>query len=49
VPAINTDDGVRAADKGKPISPKSVERYIESKFGDALDRVRTSMQKLADA
>jgi hypothetical protein len=49
VPAINTDDGIRAAIKGKPISPESVERYIESKFGDALDRVLKAMQKLANA
>jgi hypothetical protein len=49
VPVINTDDGIRAAIKGKPISPESVERYIERKFGDALDRVREAMQKLANA
>jgi hypothetical protein len=49
VPAINTDDGIRAAIKGKPISPENVARYIESKFGDALDRVRKAMEKLASA
>jgi hypothetical protein len=49
VPAINTEDGIRAALKGKPISPPSVERYLEGKFGDDLDRVMKAMQKLAKA
>lgn len=47
VPAINTKDGIRATIKGKPISPASVERYLVEKFGDALDRVKKAMQKLA--
>jgi hypothetical protein len=49
VPAINTDDGIRAAITGKSISPDSVERYLESKFGDDLDRVQKAMQKLNSA
>jgi hypothetical protein len=49
VPAVNTDDGIRAAIKGKPISPESVERYLESKFGDDLDPVQKAMRQLAKA
>lgn len=47
VPAKNTDDGIRATTKGKPISPESVERYLEQKFGEDLDRVEDAMQRLA--
>jgi hypothetical protein len=49
VQAVNTEDGIRAAIKGKPISPDSVERYLEGKFGDDLVRVRKAMQTLAKA
>src|SRR3954469_22848636 len=31
VPAINTDDGIRAVKGGKPIGPESVRRYLEDK------------------
>jgi hypothetical protein len=47
VPAIDTTDGVRAVIKDKPIEPKSVERYLESKFGESLDPVRAAMRELA--
>src|SRR6202035_5270272 len=47
VPAINTPDGVRAVIKNQPIEAKSVERYLESKFGDSLDTVRSAMRGLA--
>ena len=36
VPAINTTEGVRAVTKNQPIEAKSVERYLESKFGESL-------------
>jgi hypothetical protein len=36
VPAIKPTDGVRAVIKNKSIEPKSVERYLESKFGDSF-------------
>lgn len=49
VPAINTDDGVRAVTKGRPIEPGSVERYLESKFGDSLETTRAAMRDLATA
>ena len=49
VPAINTTDGVRAVIKNKPIEAKSVERYLESKFGETLGTVRAAMRDLAKA
>jgi hypothetical protein len=49
VPAINTADGVRTVIKNQHIESKSVERYLESKFGDSLDIARTAMRDLAKA
>jgi len=49
VPAINTTDGVRAVIKNQPIEAKSVERYLESKFGESLGPARTAMRDLAKA
>ena len=49
LPAVNTDQGVRAMIKSKPIEPHAVERYLESKFGDALSKVRKAMTELAKA
>lgn len=47
VPAVHTPDGLRALSKDRPIAPESVERYLVSKFGDALDDVRAAMTTLA--
>jgi hypothetical protein len=49
VPAINTPDGVRAVIKNQPIESKSVERYLESKFGESVGTARTAMHDLAKA
>jgi hypothetical protein len=49
LPAVNTDQGVRAVIKSKPIEPGAVDGYWESKFGDALDEARKGMMKLARA
>lgn len=49
VPAKNTDDGVRAVVKDKPIDPGSVRRYLEGKFGDDLAAVQKAMTALAEA
>lgn len=49
VPAVKTRDGIRAAVRGAPVSPESVQRYLESKFGESLDAVREAMQALARA
>jgi hypothetical protein len=47
--AMNTEEGVRAVIKSKPIDPGGVERYLEGKFGDALPDVRKAMTELASA
>jgi hypothetical protein len=49
LPAVNTEEGVRAVIKSKPIESEGVERYLESKFGDALPDVRRAMTELANA
>jgi hypothetical protein len=49
VPAVTTAQGLRAAPAGKPIDPESVQSYLEKKFGDQLDEVRTAMGVLAKA
>jgi hypothetical protein len=49
VTATNTDEGIRAVQKGKPIDPGSVRRYLDGKFGEDLKAVRSAMQKLAKA
>ena len=49
LPAVNTDQGARAVTKSKPIEPEAVERYLESKFGDALPKVRDALKKLASS
>jgi len=47
LPTVTTDAGIRAVNKSQPIRPESVERYLESKFGDSLQRVRQAMTELA--
>ena len=48
VPVLHTDDGLRAVGKDqKPVTPQSVEKYLASKFGDALADVRSAMTDLA--
>ena len=49
VPAKNTEDGVRAVVKDKPIEPAKVEKYLSGKFGERLDDVRAAMAHLAGA
>ncbi len=49
LPVRNTDQGVRAVIKAKPIEPGAVERYLEGKFGEALREVRKAMVELASA
>src|ERR1700693_3391583 len=49
VPAMNTPDGIRAVIDNQPIEAKSVERYLESKFGESLSTVRAAMRDLAKA
>jgi hypothetical protein len=47
VPVANTNEGLRALDKGKPVSPASVERYLHGKFGANLPDVLAAMNELA--
>ena len=47
VAAVHTADGLRALSKNKPIDPANVDRYLESKFGVALDDTRNAMRSLA--
>ena len=49
LPAVNTDEGVRAATKSEPIEPETVERYLESKFGESLPEARKVLMELASA
>lgn len=47
VPVVRTGEGLRAVSKDKPVRPESVERYLEGKFGDALEAVENAMMTLA--
>ena len=47
IPAVRTPEGLRAIAKGKPITPRSVARYLEGKFGERLAEVRAAMEALA--
>ena len=47
VPAKHTDEGLRALSGESPIRPDSVQKYLESKFGDALEDVSNAMLELA--
>jgi hypothetical protein len=48
VPAVQTEQGIRATAKGAPIDPQRVARYREKKFGENLADVRAAMEALAD-
>jgi hypothetical protein len=47
VPARHTDEGLRALSRESTIRPESVQKYLEGKFGDALEDVSSAMHKLA--
>ncbi|OGN89278.1 MAG: hypothetical protein A2Y88_10270 [Chloroflexi bacterium RBG_13_48_10] len=47
VPVVQTEHGLRATVKGEEVNPKSVERYLEQKFGERLKEVRTALEDLA--
>jgi hypothetical protein len=46
-PARYTDEGLGALSGESPIRPESVQKYLESKFGDALEDVSNAMPYLA--
>jgi hypothetical protein len=47
--AAETPEGLRAIAKGQLAKPESIEHYLQSKFGDALEPVRDEMRRLAAA
>jgi hypothetical protein len=47
VPAMQPPEGLRAVSKDRAISPASVRRYLEGKFGDRLTDARAAMVRLA--
>jgi len=49
IPVIQTEHGLRAAIDGEEIDPKSVERYLEKKFGADLAEAQTALEALAQA
>jgi hypothetical protein len=49
IPAMATPGGIRAVVEDRTIEPRSVERYLEGKFGEALESVRRAMNELARA
>ena len=49
VPVVQTPEGLRALSKEQPIAAASVEKYLASKFGDALGPVSAAMSELADS
>jgi len=49
VPVKNTEDGLRAVVKDKPIDAGKVQTYLKSKFGEDLSSVRQAMKEVAAA
>ena len=47
VPVTRTPDGLRALSGGRPISPASVRRYLQGKFGNRFAAARAAMRRLA--
>lgn len=47
VPVVQTQEGLRALSKDRPIDPDSVQRYLTGKFGPALSAVEAAMNSLA--
>lgn len=49
VPAKNTDEGIRAVSGRAVVDSESALQYLETKFGDSFDAVRSAMAELAKA
>jgi len=49
LPAVKTKSGVRAVEGARSIEPAGVERYLQGKFGEALESVRKAMEELSCA
>jgi hypothetical protein len=49
VPVVLTPDGLGVLSGGRPISPTSVQRYLQGKFGNRLVAARAAMRRLAQS
>jgi len=49
VPVTHTPEGLRALSKDRPVSPQSVQRYLQGKFGAALGAVEQALLALANS
>lgn len=49
VPLQETEQGLRAEEKGKAVDPSGVDRYLAQKFKEHLPEVRQAMQTLAES
>ncbi len=49
LPVMKTKSGTRAVEGDRPIEPAGVERYLQGKFGEALESVRKAMEELSCA
>ena len=49
VPVTQTPEGLRALSKDRPIPPDSVERYLQTKFGEDYGAAKRAMSTLAKA
>ncbi len=49
VPVVRTPEGLRALSKDCPVAQESVERYLQSKFGEGYGPARRAMTTLAKA
>ena len=47
IPVVRTDAGLRALSKDEAISPASVQKYLEQKFGHDLEQARAALKTLA--
>jgi hypothetical protein len=49
IPVVKTASGLRAAAEGNAIDPRTVQVYLEQRFGENLPRARQAMEALAKA
>jgi hypothetical protein len=49
IPATRGEKGLLALDKGKPMDPGSVRRYLDKTFGEELEPVMEAMQAVASS
>ena len=46
VSVLHTEEKLRAVAKERSVTPESVEKYLTSKFGEALPQVRAAIEQL---